>query len=156
MISSRLLSAVSSPYRILPTLCRRNSTLSVTNPYSGEAEYLVPVISEAEALQAVDASARTQKAWQRTLLPERKQLVERFISSFDSGQAAIDISKQMGKPLGQAQGEVKGMIARALSLLQQADEALADDTFEGISFLSLNLIHIYISPISNLIGFAGR
>ncbi len=61
---------------------------------------------------------------------ERKEVCERFVEAFVSGEGAIaeQLSWQMGRPIAQAPGEVRGVAERARYMIAIAEEALADIT----------------------------
>src|SRR4051812_9356758 len=100
-------------------------THRIDNPYSGETvaerKYLNP--SEVEGLVA--RAHRAQKAWARTTLPERLAACERFCQELekDKDRIAREVTAQMGKPLGQAQGEVRTTLMRARTMMGLAAEA---------------------------------
>ena len=82
--------------------------------------------SEMDAL--MQRSFKAHQAWKQTSLAERKALMKRFIEYFQSkaDEYAAEITACMGKPLAQAQGEVRGMCDRAQQMTDIAEEALAD------------------------------
>ncbi|HYV65750.1 MAG TPA: aldehyde dehydrogenase family protein, partial [Myxococcales bacterium] len=105
------------------------STFRIDDPFSGEIvaerRFLQP--GEIEAL--VTRASRAQRAWARTDVRERVALCDRFCGAFekDGERIATEITRQMGKPLAQARGEVKTALARARHMMSIAPEALADE-----------------------------
>src|SRR5262245_51721059 len=101
----------------------------VDSPYSGETVAEVPYLSADEAQAAIARASKAQRAWAGTKLEERLALCERFCAAFldDAPRIARDISLQMGKPLGQAEGEVKTAIVRARYMMSIAAQALANE-----------------------------
>jgi acyl-CoA reductase-like NAD-dependent aldehyde dehydrogenase len=88
--------------------------------------------SEIDALIAASSTAQ-RAAWQSSGLQDRMALCERVATEMEqtgsgSWRDAItqDISKQMGKPLSQAVGEVNTAAFRTHAMLELAPEALAD------------------------------
>ena len=101
----------------------------IDNPYSGETVAERPYLSDKEVEGLVSRAQRAQKAWARVALPERLALCERFCQAFeaDGDRIAREVTAQMGKPLGQAQGEVKTTLMRARVMMGLALEALRDE-----------------------------
>lgn len=109
-----------------------SSTLVVDNPFTGETACTVPFAGD-EAIDAALNGARTAaRTWSASKLPERLALCERAIADMVSGAEAIagDITRMMGKPIGQARGEVKTMATRARTMMSMAESALADVVIE--------------------------
>jgi acyl-CoA reductase-like NAD-dependent aldehyde dehydrogenase len=102
--------------------------IQVASPFSGEAVAEVPLLAIDAASRMVAVAGETQRAWRKTPLAERLALVERFEKAMleSKEKVAREISLQMGKPLGQARGEVDGMIGRSQTLRSLAAEALAE------------------------------
>ena len=107
------------------------SSVRAESPFSGEVVGEVPLLDLPAAVHLLEASARAQRDWARVALAERIKLVERFHEAVLANKEKIarDITLQMGKPLGQAQGEVDGMLARSRYLCSLAEQALADVRF---------------------------
>jgi acyl-CoA reductase-like NAD-dependent aldehyde dehydrogenase len=103
--------------------------LKVESPFSGERVAEVPLAELPEARKLVARAREAQRAWREVPLAERIAQVERFQAAIaaDKERIARDITLQMGKPLGQARGEVDGMLARSKHLCSIAAEALADE-----------------------------
>ncbi|MFI5007696.1 MAG: aldehyde dehydrogenase family protein, partial [Solirubrobacterales bacterium] len=81
-------------------------------------------------LQAIAARARAvQRDWRRTPVAERVRLVGQMVPAFRAmaDQVALDITRQMGKPLQQAKNEIATMIDRAETMCRLAEAALADE-----------------------------
>lgn len=102
--------------------------LCVDNPATGELAYETEYASADRINPTLRAASQAQQRWQSTPLAERQAVLRRFLEQVqaDSEPIAVGISEQMGKPLGQARGEVGGMVARATRLVELAPEALAD------------------------------
>jgi acyl-CoA reductase-like NAD-dependent aldehyde dehydrogenase len=66
------------------------------------------------------------RAWRMRPLAERCEAVGRFVGAFVAGSDAIaeEITWQMGRPLSQSPGEVRGFEERARRMLELAEEAL--------------------------------
>ncbi|CCN33998.1 putative SUCCINATE SEMIALDEHYDE DEHYDROGENASE [Vibrio nigripulchritudo SO65] len=85
-------------------------------------------LATAEQIQAVISSASlSQKEWQATSLEKRKAICSQAIENFVANKEEIakEITQMMGRPIAHTQGEVFGVEERALSMIAQADDALA-------------------------------
>jgi acyl-CoA reductase-like NAD-dependent aldehyde dehydrogenase len=81
-------------------------------------------------LEAALARARTaQRAWRRAPVVDRVRAVGQMVPAFRAmaDQVALDITRQMGKPLQQARNEIATMIDRAETMCRLAEAALADE-----------------------------
>lgn len=103
--------------------------LSVVNPFTEDVVARYPLLAESEVDSVVAQARAAQAEWRWAPLAERKALCVKFIEAFGgmAGEVAANVTRQMGKPLSQAQGEVRTMIARAEYLISIADATLADE-----------------------------
>lgn len=124
-------------------MSRMSKKLVVDNPYSGETVVEFPYTSYDEALKALEAASAAQKAWAKSSLEERKALVNRFLEAWDARaeQTGKEVSQQMGKPLSQGLGEVKGARARVVAMLAGVDQALATEVIPGANGFDLAIAH---------------
>ena len=84
----------------------------------------------ASELAAIVARARAaQRDWRRVAVSERVRAVGQMVPAFRAmaDQVALDITRQMGKPLQQAKNEIGTMIDRAETMCRLAEAALADE-----------------------------
>jgi acyl-CoA reductase-like NAD-dependent aldehyde dehydrogenase len=104
-------------------------TLRVDDPFTGELACELPLATEAEGMAAVQRAAAAQRAWAGVPVRERVELVGRFCDALLARreEVARDISRQMGKPIAEARGEVGTCAARALYMASIAEETLADE-----------------------------
>ncbi|HEX8825713.1 MAG TPA: aldehyde dehydrogenase family protein [Archangium sp.] len=104
------------------------TTLTVDNPYTGDVACSVPLADEATVNTVLDQARAAARAARSTRLSERKVWCERMVAAMEAraNDIALDISRMMGKPLGQARGEIRGMAERARYMISIADSALAD------------------------------
>jgi len=98
------------------------------SPVDGRVYVERPLATDAEVLQAMQRARSAQAKWRQTTLDERAAIVNRFIDAFVARkqQIAEEISWQMGRPLGQSPGEVRGFEERARYMVAIAAQALAD------------------------------
>ncbi|MFT7623421.1 MAG: acyl-CoA reductase-like NAD-dependent aldehyde dehydrogenase [Myxococcota bacterium] len=103
--------------------------LKVDSPFDGEIVAEV-ALSGPDAIANIVAQAQeAQRANAALTLDQRIALCERWCVAFEARADAVarDISRMMGKPLGQARGEITGTLERARTMMALAPEALADD-----------------------------
>ncbi|RQM19912.1 hypothetical protein B5M09_012489 [Aphanomyces astaci] len=103
---------------------------AVQNPYTLATEVEVAQHSSKESADILARVKKAQREWAAVTLDERKAVCTKWtdVLSANIDTIATDISRQMGKPLGQAVGEVKGTIQRAKIMISLADKALAPTT----------------------------
>ncbi len=77
--------------------------------------------------QTLDRGVSAQKAWKKVSLDARKELCAKAVDSFVVNKEEIgrEICWQMGRPIGSAAGEVRGLEDRARTMIRLADEGLA-------------------------------
>src|SRR5689334_3181951 len=104
-------------------------TIRVDDPYRGDLVAEVPLASREEADALVTRAARAQERWGKAPLAERIALCNGWVTKFEARKEEIarDVSRQMGKPLGQARNEVNGCLARARHMISIAEASLAPE-----------------------------
>jgi len=103
--------------------------LRVTNPYTEQLELTAPMIALTEVDAVVHRAREAFRGWRETPIDERIALCMRFLDAFRAmgDEIAADTSRQMGKPLKQAQGEINRLCERAEYMIAIAKETLADE-----------------------------
>ena len=103
--------------------------LAVYSPYTEEVVLSVPLLQGSEVDAVVARARQAFQAWRHQPMEARKALCERFMESFQSrgDEIAAEITLQMGKPLSQALGEVRGMLERARHMIDIAEPTLKDE-----------------------------
>lgn len=102
--------------------------LRTISPVDGRV-YVERALAGAAEIEAALASAeRAQAAWRQVALAERQQIMERAVAALEAAAPAIaeELSWQMGRPVSQTPGEVRGLAERARHMSAIAPEALAD------------------------------
>jgi acyl-CoA reductase-like NAD-dependent aldehyde dehydrogenase len=118
-------------------------SLQIINPYTEEVAFSLPMLGEAE-VDAVVARARAAfEGWRNVPIAERKALCTRFVEAFKAmgDEVAANITTQMGKPLGQAQGEIGRLVERAEYMISIAEETLADEAVPAIDGFTRYIRH---------------
>jgi acyl-CoA reductase-like NAD-dependent aldehyde dehydrogenase len=100
------------------TITPIDGSLYVERPYNTPTEITA-------ALAAARAAAR---AWRGVPVTERARLLSQAVDAFVGRKAEIaeEITRQIGRPLGQSPGEVRGFEERARHMIEIAPEALGD------------------------------
>jgi acyl-CoA reductase-like NAD-dependent aldehyde dehydrogenase len=98
------------------------------SPIDGSLYVERPYNSAAEIAAALAGAIAAQKAWRRAPVAERGRLLSKAVDAFVGKKAAIaeEITRQIGRPLGQSPGEVRGFEERARYMIEIAPKALAD------------------------------
>lgn len=101
--------------------------LEVVSPYDQRVVARLEGDDDARMMNKLGCAAAAQRAWRAVPLQQRIAAIGRCLEAFTRDQEAIatEISRQMGKPLGQARGEIGGMLDRASQCLAIAEQALA-------------------------------
>src|SRR3954454_15391801 len=87
-----------------------------------------PYATPAEISATLKRAAEAQKAWKAVPVAERAKLVGKAVDIFltRKDQLAEEITRQMGRPISQSPGEMRGFEERARYMISIAAEALAD------------------------------
>ena len=127
-------------------------SLDVLNPFDQSLvcslDYDVGPGLEAKIAVAHEAAER----WREVPLDERLEQVREGLERFrvESEQIAADVSRQMGKPIAQARGEVSTVFARANHMLAIAPEALAPEVLPPLDDFHRRIEHAPLGVIFNL------
>ncbi|MGQ0579768.1 MAG: aldehyde dehydrogenase family protein [Betaproteobacteria bacterium] len=98
------------------------------SPIDGSVYVERPLATDALIQQAMERAKHAQAQWKRVPIAGRAAIVNRFVDAFVARKEKIaeEITRQMGRPLGQSPGEVRGFEERARYMVQIAAESLAD------------------------------
>lgn len=104
------------------------ATHTVDNPFTGETSTSVDIADAKTIDETLDRARVAARALRNLSVDERIAFTDRALAKFEARaeEIAQDITKQMGKPLSQARGEVKGMAGRWRHMQEIAKESLAD------------------------------
>lgn len=108
------------------------SSINLVNPATEETFRSLPMTSEAELGAILERLRTAQRKWRDLPIAERVEICRGFVDAFRSARenVALDITRQMGKPLSQARREVDTMLDRADTMLRLAPAALEDEILE--------------------------
>ena len=101
---------------MLKTISPIDNSIYVERPYA----------SSTEIENVLKLSDQSKITWKNTSLEERKKLVSKFVESFLSNHKEIEeeLCRQMGRPLAQCAGEMRGFEERAKYMIDNANRAL--------------------------------
>jgi acyl-CoA reductase-like NAD-dependent aldehyde dehydrogenase len=102
---------------------------TLVNPATEASLREVAFTTPSELTGAVTRARAAQREWRRVPVAERARIVGQMVPAFRvmADQVALDITRQMGKPLQQARNEINTMIDRAETMGRLAGAALADE-----------------------------
>ncbi|HXH04327.1 MAG TPA: aldehyde dehydrogenase family protein [Candidatus Competibacteraceae bacterium] len=103
-------------------------TLDLISPIDGRKLLSRPLASAAEIDQALSRAVAARAAWRALSLAERQALCLKAVEHLVAAREAIahDITVQIGRPIAQSPGEVRGLEERARYMIEVAGPALAD------------------------------
>lgn len=108
------------------------SVMKLVNPATEDTFRTLEMTSEAELGAILERMRAAQKRWREVPVKERVEICRGFVDAFRSMRenVALDITRQMGKPLVQARREVDTMLDRADTMLRLAPSGLEDEVLE--------------------------
>ena len=104
------------------------SSHTVDNPYTGDVAVTLEQTTPAQLDAVLQKARQATRALRGMSVDDRVKLVLAACEAMEkrTDEIARDISRQMGKPLSQAKGEVGGMAGRLRHMASIAKDALAD------------------------------
>ncbi len=102
------------------------------SPVDGRVYVERELAGEAGIAAALDRAEAARKGWRATPVAERQAVLSRFVDTMlaQAPAAAEEITWQMGRPIGQSPGELRGFEERSRYMIGIAGEALADIRFD--------------------------
>ncbi len=104
------------------------SMQTTITPIDGSLYVERPYDEAADVAAALTAARKAARAWKATPIADRQRLLTKAVDAFVARREPIaeEITRQMGRPLGQSPGEVRGFEERARHMIEIAPAALAD------------------------------
>jgi acyl-CoA reductase-like NAD-dependent aldehyde dehydrogenase len=98
------------------------------SPIDGSIAARRPCATPGQIQAALDRAKAAQRTWKSTPLALRSALVTRAVDALVANKEAVarELTRQMGRPIRYAAGEVGGFEARARHMISIAQPALAD------------------------------
>jgi acyl-CoA reductase-like NAD-dependent aldehyde dehydrogenase len=102
---------------------------NLVNPATEEIFRTIEPTSESELESILSRMRTAQQQWRDVPVQERVDVCRQFMDAFRAMKEAValDITRQMGKPIGQARREVDTMLDRAETMVRLAPGSLQDD-----------------------------
>ncbi|MGO9934511.1 MAG: aldehyde dehydrogenase family protein [Steroidobacteraceae bacterium] len=102
-------------------------TLKTISPVDGRIYVERPLQTAADIDRALNLGQAAQRAWAALPLHDRCAMLKTAVAAFvaKTNEIAAEITWQMGRPIAQSPGEVRGFAERANYMLEIAPEALA-------------------------------
>lgn len=103
------------------------TAISCISPIDGAAVATRPVASEAEIAAALADARKAQREWRRAPIAERAAILTRAVDAMLAmgGEIGPELTRQMGRPIRYAAGELRGFEERARHMIAIAQTALA-------------------------------
>jgi acyl-CoA reductase-like NAD-dependent aldehyde dehydrogenase len=98
------------------------------SPVDGSVYVERPLASEKEIAAALERAVSAQRTWKRVPIAERARLVSKAVDAFAAKRDVLaeEITRQMGRPIAQSPGEIRGFEERARYMIGIAEDALRD------------------------------
>ncbi|SDL23455.1 succinate-semialdehyde dehydrogenase / glutarate-semialdehyde dehydrogenase [Modicisalibacter muralis] len=108
------------------------SQYAVTNPATGKVEKEYPSASDSDIQAAIDAADQAFSGWRRSSLDERARLLTQVAELYEArrDELAAIITREMGKPLAQARGELDIVASIYRYYAEKGPAWLADEPIE--------------------------
>lgn len=105
-----------------------STSFSVITPLDGSILLERPYATVAQTQAVLDAASNARRGWQHTPLTERKALIAKAVDWLvaNKDRCADAITRQIGRPISQSPGELRGLEERARYMLDIAEQGLAD------------------------------
>ncbi|NQT93976.1 MAG: aldehyde dehydrogenase family protein [Lentisphaerae bacterium] len=126
--------------------------LTVTSPFDQEPVTRLPY-DQGSGLEARIANAsETAERWRDLPFEERILRVQAGVTRFldDGEKTAMDVTRQMGKPLAQSRNEINTVRERAEYMLSIAPEALRADTLPPKDGFHRRIEHVPLGIVFNI------
>ena len=126
--------------------------ITVVNPFDQSVVVELPYDTPSEVDQKILRARQAQARWGDVALDERVTQVRAAVANFATkcDEVCRDISRQMGKPLTQAQGEFGTFLSRVEQLLADAPHALAPDRLPAKDGLTRSIEHAPLGVVLNI------
>src|SRR4051812_44247900 len=102
--------------------------LKCITPVDGSVYVERPLADKPQIENTLERARRAAAEWRHVPIRERQKLLTRAIDAFVANKAKIaeEISWQMGRPVSQSPGEVRGFEERARYMIEVAPDSLND------------------------------
>ena len=103
------------------------TAITCISPIDGSTVAARPVASDAEIAAALADARKAQREWRRAPIAERAAILSRAVDEMldMGGEIGPELTRQMGRPIRYAAGELRGFEERARHMIAIAEAALA-------------------------------
>jgi acyl-CoA reductase-like NAD-dependent aldehyde dehydrogenase len=104
------------------------ATQRTISPIDGSVYVERKLATRLETAKAVESARKAQAAWKHVPVAERGKIVGKAVDWFvaHKDKIAEELTRQIGRPIAQSPGEVRGFEERARYMIEVAPDALAD------------------------------
>jgi acyl-CoA reductase-like NAD-dependent aldehyde dehydrogenase len=126
--------------------------LPIVNPYTSEVLREIPYDTPRTLDEKLARAQASQRRWREVPLEKRIREVRAAGEYFKKNmeEVARDVTLQMGKPIKEARGEVKTLLARSERMLEIAPAALATDVLPSKPGFQLRIQHDPIGVVLDI------
>jgi acyl-CoA reductase-like NAD-dependent aldehyde dehydrogenase len=98
------------------------------SPIDGSVYVERKLATRQEIGKALEGARKAQAGWKRVSVGERGKIISKAVDYFVANKAEIaaELTRQIGRPIAQSPGEMRGFEERARYMIEVAPEALAD------------------------------
>ena len=126
--------------------------LTVRNPANDEVLAELPTADKPKIEQAWQQAQAAQQIWAQTSYLQRSKIITEFKRLLETeGQEAAELlSSEMGKPVHQAAGEIRGTCARIHWFLEHTPKELTPEAIHVASPMTENISYEPLGVIANI------
>lgn len=126
--------------------------MKIINPATEAVIKEVPEDSSASIQQKFEAAKTAQKAWAKVPLKERIACLAKFneLMLANADKIAADLSAEVGKPLGQAKGEINGGVGRSKFFVENSEKYLAEEWMVSEGATREKIVYEPLGIIANI------
>lgn len=126
--------------------------LEVINPATGEKLTSFDSDTRETIAQKYAIARAAQPGWQALGIQKRLEILKKFRDRVekDMEEAALTMTREVGKPIGQARNEIKGLLARFDFFLAHAEKIIARENVLKDPGLSEEIEHEPLGVIANI------
>jgi acyl-CoA reductase-like NAD-dependent aldehyde dehydrogenase len=128
------------------------STLTITNPATGEHLDEVAADDKASVTAKAARARAAQPAWAARPLAERRAAIRRFRGAIEAEREtlAATLTAEVGKPIRQSRNELAGLLGRIDFFLEAVEGATADETVFQDATMTERIGHEPLGVVANI------
>lgn len=128
------------------------STLTITNPATGDPITTLPADDAASVAAKAQAARAAQPAWAQRPLQERRRCIEGFRAGVvrDLEFLARVMTQETGKPIRMSRNELNGLLPRIDFFLAETERAIATETVHDEGGMREQIQHEPLGVVANI------